>query len=58
MTENNSLKEKWDATVEKLSAQFVDGDTLNLDGIIYLIVVQIKLNAHCYLQTSRTLWLL
>jgi hypothetical protein len=40
MTENSSLKEKWDATVKKLSAQFADGDTLNLDGIIYLIGVQ------------------
>lgn len=35
-----SLKEKWDYLVDKLSQQFADGDTLNLDGIIYLIGVQ------------------
>lgn len=40
MTENTSLKEKWDLLVEKLSTQFADGDTLNLDAIIYLIGVQ------------------
>ena len=40
MTENISLKEKWDLLVDKLSTQFADGDALNLDSIIYLIGVQ------------------
>ncbi len=40
MIKEASLKEKWDYLVDKLSAQFADGDTLNLDGIIYLIGVQ------------------
>ena len=40
MTENNSLKEKWDSVIAKLSTQFADGDPLNLDSIIYLIGVQ------------------
>jgi len=40
MIENISLKEKWNALVDKLSTQFADGDTLNLDAIIYLIGVQ------------------
>lgn len=35
-----SLKEKWDLLVKQLSAQFADGDELNLDGVIYLIGVQ------------------
>jgi hypothetical protein len=40
MTENTSLKEKWDILVADLSTQFADGDALNLDAIIYLIGVQ------------------
>lgn len=40
MEEKNSLKEKWDYVVEKLTTNFSDGDTLNMDGIIYLIGVQ------------------
>jgi hypothetical protein len=40
MTENTSLKEKWDLVTKKLSIQFADGDTLNLDSIIYLIGIQ------------------
>ncbi|WP_196889140.1 hypothetical protein [Aureivirga sp. CE67] len=35
-----SLKEKWDIVVKKLSEDFGDGETLNLDAIIYLIGVQ------------------
>lgn len=38
--ENTSLKEKWNYVVNQLTQQFSDGDTLNLDGIIYLIGVQ------------------
>lgn len=40
MEKETSLKEKWDFLVDELTEQFSDGDTLNLDGIIYLIGVQ------------------
>lgn len=34
------LKERWELLVVKLSTQFADGDTLDLDAIIYLVGVQ------------------
>ena len=40
MAEITSLKEKWNLLVANLSTQFADGDTLNIDAIIYLIGVQ------------------
>jgi len=40
MSKNTELKEKWEALVTQLSTQFADGDTLDLDSIIYLIGVQ------------------
>lgn len=40
MARDEQLKERWDILVEKLSKQFADGDTLDLDAIIYLIGVQ------------------
>ncbi|MGB0880348.1 MAG: hypothetical protein ACPGTO_07255 [Polaribacter sp.] len=40
MSKNNVLKEKWESLVIKLTEQFAEGDTLQLDGIIYLIGVQ------------------
>ena len=40
MEKDTTLKEKWDFLVAELTHQFSDGDTLNLDGIIYLIGVQ------------------
>ena len=40
MSRDLVLKERWDRLVEKLSLQFADGDTLELDGIIYLVGVQ------------------
>lgn len=40
MTRDIALKERWEVLVEKLSAQFADGDTLDLDAIIYLVGVQ------------------
>jgi len=40
MSRDEELKERWLLIVEKLSAQFADGDTLDLDSIIYLIGVQ------------------
>ena len=40
MARDEELKEKWNALVEKLSAQFASGDTLELDAIIYLVGIQ------------------
>ena len=40
MEKDTTLKDSWNDLVIKLSNQFADGDTLNLDGIIYLIGVQ------------------
>ncbi|MDP5229539.1 MAG: hypothetical protein NWQ38_04035 [Cellulophaga sp.] len=40
MSRDIQLKERWDILVEKLSVQFADGDTLELDAIIYLVGVQ------------------
>lgn len=40
MSRDEQLKQRWNSVVEKLSTQFADGDTLDLDAIIYLIGVQ------------------
>jgi len=40
MARDEELKERWNLVVKKLSNQFADGDTLDLDAIIYLIGVQ------------------
>ncbi|MBT8260293.1 MAG: hypothetical protein HKO92_06170 [Flavobacteriaceae bacterium] len=40
MSRDELLKERWNSIVEKLSKQFADGDTLDLDAIIYLIGLQ------------------
>ncbi|MFD0863301.1 hypothetical protein ACFQ1M_13895 [Sungkyunkwania multivorans] len=40
MARDEQLKERWSMVVERLSSQFADGDTLDLDAIIYLIGVQ------------------
>ena len=40
MSRDEQLKQRWDNVVEKLSTQFAEGDTLDLDAIIYLIGVQ------------------
>lgn len=40
MSRDEQLKQRWNNVVEKLSTQFADGDTLDLDAIIYLIGVQ------------------
>jgi hypothetical protein len=40
MSRDEQLKQRWELVVEKLSAQFADGDPLDLDSIIYLIGVQ------------------
>ncbi|RAR71324.1 hypothetical protein [Flavobacterium aciduliphilum] len=40
MSRDIQLKERWEKVVEMLSNQFSEGDTLDLDAIIYLIGVQ------------------
>lgn len=40
MSRDEQLKERWVFLVAKLSAQFSDGDPLELDGIVYLVGVQ------------------
>ena len=40
MVRDEKLKERWNMLLQKLSKQFADGDTLDLDAIIYLIGIQ------------------
>lgn len=40
MSRDEQLKERWDEVVKILSDKFADGETLDLDAIIYLIGVQ------------------
>lgn len=40
MSRDLQLKERWELIVEKLSNQFAEGDTLDLDAIIYLVGIQ------------------
>jgi len=40
MSRDTELKERWEELVKRLSAQFADGDVLELDAIIYLVGVQ------------------
>ena len=40
MSRDIELKERWKNVVDKLSAQFSDGDPLDLDAIIYLVGIQ------------------
>ena len=40
MARDEELKARWKDVVTKLSDQFADGDTLDLDAIIYLIGIQ------------------
>jgi len=40
MARDEELKKNWEEVQQKLSDQFADGDTLELDAIIYLIGVQ------------------
>ena len=39
MARDEELKQRWQQVVDKLSAQFADGEVLDLDAIIYLIGV-------------------
>lgn len=40
MARDEQLKERWEGLQKKLSAQFADGELMDLDAIIYLIGVQ------------------
>ncbi len=40
MARDIQLKARWEALVKMLGARFADGDTLDLDAIIYLIGIQ------------------
>ena len=40
MSRDEQLKQRWEQVVTRLSDRFADGDTLDLDAIIYLIGVQ------------------
>ncbi len=40
MVGDQELKEKWEALVTLISNRFTEGETIDLDGIIYLIGVQ------------------
>lgn len=40
MARDEELKKNWEKVQQKLSQQFADGDTLELDAIIYLVGVQ------------------
>ncbi len=40
MSRDETLKERWDLLINKLSAKFAEGDVLDIDAIIYLIGVQ------------------
>lgn len=40
MARDEQLKERWEALVTLLSKRFAEGETLDLDAIIYLIGVQ------------------
>ncbi len=46
MSRDEQLKKRWEFLVKKLSAQFSDGDPLELDGIVYLVGVQELGNFH------------
>ncbi len=40
MSRDTQLKERWGVLVDRLSAQFADGDPMELDAIIYLVGIQ------------------
>ncbi|MGX1023343.1 hypothetical protein [Psychroflexus sp. MBR-150] len=46
MARDEKLKSQWEELTKKLSTQFVEGDELDLDAIIYLIGVQEKGDVH------------
>ncbi len=40
MARDEQLKERWEAVTSLLSDRFADGDTLDLDAVIYLVGLQ------------------
>ncbi len=40
MSRDEQLKQRWEQVVQFLSTKFADGETLDLDAIIYLIGIQ------------------
>ena len=40
MSRDEKLKERFEVLTERLSAQFTDGDPIDLEGMIYLVGVQ------------------
>ena len=40
MSRDEQIKQRWETVVKKLTAQFSEGEDLDLDGIIYLIGLQ------------------
>ena len=40
MARDEELKERWETVVKMLSDRFADGETLDLDAIIYLVGLQ------------------
>ncbi len=40
MTKEEKILQKWNKIVAELSEKFADGDTLNIDSILYLIGIQ------------------
>lgn len=40
MSRDETLKIRWDLLISKLSEKFAEGDTLDIDAVIYLIGVQ------------------
>ena len=46
MSRDEQLKNRWELLVKKLSTQFADGETMDLDAIIYLVGVQERSDIH------------
>lgn len=55
MSRDEQLKNRWEKVVTHLSDQFADGETLDLDAIIYLIGVQEYGKVHRKFQKDEKL---
>lgn len=55
MSRDLQLKERWELVVEKLSNQFAEGDTLDLDAIIFLIGIQELGKPHQHFKKNEKL---
>ena len=54
MARDEELKKQWEELVVLLSNQFADGDTLDLDAIIYIIGLQEKGNLNTKYSMQHT----